>query len=69
MTEGPFTIAFDTLCEGYQPVMEGDPPLPMSFDTYDESVAEMNDDPEFYEDCCIIPLADIGRKIIFYRKG
>lgn len=58
-----WTIAFDTLCDGYQPVMENDKPI--SFATEAEAIDEMNSDPEFYDDCFPIRIEDIGRKAIY----
>lgn len=58
-----FTICFDTLCQGYQPVNFDSEPC--QFDTEAEAQAEIDSDPEFYEDCFICPLSDIGHKAIY----
>lgn len=61
-----FTIAYDTLCTGMQPVNFDDQPA--RFATEAEALAEMDSDPEFYEDCSIIPYSEIGHKTIFTGK-
>lgn len=69
-----WTIAFDTLCNGYQPVMEtvhdknGENPRskPVTYFTEAEAQADIDADPEFYEDCFTCLLTDIGHKTIFH---
>lgn len=58
-----FIICFDTLCTGFQPVMEGDEPC--TYGSEAEAQAEIDSDPEFYEDCFVCPMSDIGRKAIY----
>jgi len=66
-----FTICFDTLCTGYEPVCieENGVRGPITFDTEAQAQAEIDSDPEFYHDCFICLLSDIGRKAIFYGSG
>lgn len=60
-----FVICFDTICQGYQPVMEGDQPA--RYDTEAEAQAELDSDPEFYgDDCFVCEETEIGHKTIFY---
>lgn len=59
-----YTICFDTICTGFQPVLCND--KPMEFATEDEAIAEMDTDEEFYGDCFVCPLEYIGHKTIFY---
>lgn len=59
-----FTIAFDTICQGYQAIMDDDDG-PVTYATENEAQAEIESDPEFYEDCFVIPLSEIGHKTIF----
>lgn len=69
-----FTICFDTLCTGYQAIMTYAPDdpdqigVPVSFDTESEAQAEIDSDPEFYDDCFVCPIEEIGHKTIFNPK-
>jgi len=59
-----WTICFDTICTGYQPVMYGDKPI--GFPTEKAATIELEDDPEFYEDCFVCEMSEIGHKTIFH---
>lgn len=61
-----WTIAFDTLCQGPQPVNENDEPIVFSSEA--AAIDEINSDPEFYEDCFPLLITEIGRKAIFTGK-
>lgn len=61
-----FTICFDTLCQGYQPIMEDENPV--TYATEAEAQAEIDADPEFYDECFVCPLADIGHKTIWHPE-
>jgi len=63
MQEQPFTICFDTLCTGFEPVREDDQPV--TFSTEAEAQAEIASDPEFYADCFVARLDEIGSKAIW----
>lgn len=72
-TKPEWTICTDTLCTGYTPITvdagEDNPDgTPIAFDTEAAAQAEMDSDPEFYEDCFVTPMSDIGRKAIFTGK-
>lgn len=59
-------ICFDTICTGYSPVMTGDlKAVPLLFDTEAEAQKEIDDDPEFYDDCFVCLESDIGHKTIY----
>lgn len=65
-----FTICFDTICQGFQPVMEDagiDNPegTPVTYETEVLAQEEIDSDPEFYKDCFTCPLVDIGHKTIY----
>lgn len=66
-----FTICFDTLCDGYTPIMDYAPDdpeqngVPVSYDTEAEAQAEIDGDPEFYDDCFVCLLSEIGHKAFF----
>lgn len=66
-----FTICFDTLCTGYEPIhVESDGVRePMTFETEKEAQAEIDSDPEFYDDCFICTVEEIGHKTIFYGES
>lgn len=66
MQNGFYTICFDTLCQGPQPVMENDKPI--LFGTEAEAENEIASDPEFYDGCFPCLLSAIGRKAIFYGQ-
>lgn len=59
-----FTICFDTICQGYAPITDGEN-LPVTFETEAEAQAELASDPEFYGDCFVCSLEEIGHKTIF----
>ena len=58
-----YTICFDTICQGFQPVMCDDKPI--AFSTEAEALAEVESDPEFYEDCFVCTVDAIGHKTIY----
>lgn len=62
MTE-KWTICYDTVCQGFQPVC--DDTSPVEYDTEAEAQAEIDGDPEFYEDCFAVPMSEIGHRTIF----
>ena len=59
-----FTICFDTICDGYTPVMCDE--LPIEFATEEEAEAEIKSDPEFYDECFVCPMSEIGHKTIYH---
>lgn len=61
-----YTICFDTICTGFAPVMEDDQPC--TYATEAEAQAEIDSDPEFYEDCFPCLLSNIGHKTIYTGK-
>lgn len=66
MTE-KFTICFDTICEGFSAVMteiDGEA-KPLEYDTEKEAQAEIDSDPEYYEDCFVTTVSEIGHKSIW----
>jgi hypothetical protein len=72
-----FTICFDTICQGFQPVMEevkdrrckyGYRRQPVRYSTEAEARAELESDPAFYQDCFVCPVDQIGHKTIFTGK-
>lgn len=58
-----YTICFDTLCQGPQPVLFDDEPA--QFDSEQEALAEIDTDPDFYADCFVCKIDEVGRKAIF----
>jgi len=69
--EDDWTICYDVVCDGYQPILtsqEDDVSVPIAFKTEDEAIKEMDDDPEFYEDCFPCKMSEIGHKIVFHGK-
>lgn len=61
-----YTICFDTVCTGYSPVMQDEKPI--TFNTEAEAEKEIASDPEFYADCFVCPISQIGHKMIFTGK-
>lgn len=59
-----FTICFDTICSGYEPVLIDDKPA--QFETEQAALAEMKSDPGFYKDCFVTPMNQIGHKTIYF---
>lgn len=60
-------ICFDTICQGYHPVTDGDN-LPVEFMSEEEALKEIDDDPEFYDDCFACPMDEIGHKTIYFGE-
>lgn len=58
-----FTICFDTICTGFAPVHEDEKPI--RFKTKAEAQREIDSDLEFYADCFVAPLSNIGHEAIF----
>lgn len=58
-----FTICYDTIFDGFQPVKDDEEPV--TFATEEEATIELESDPEFYEECFVCPLNQIGHKTIF----
>jgi hypothetical protein len=72
VNENDWTICSDSLCDGYQPILVEDSDgnnMPETFKTEEEAIKEMEDDPEFYEDCFPCQMSEIGHKIVFYGKA
>lgn len=66
-----YTICYDTICDGFTPIMdydENDNATPCTYATEAEAQAEIDSDPEFYEDCFVCLLSDIGHKTIYTGK-
>ena len=61
------TICFDTVCEGFVPVMIGEEPI--KFTTEEEAQLEIDSDPVFYQDCFITDVEEIGHKTIFRESS
>lgn len=59
------TICFDTLCTGYAPITDGDG-NPVEYASQAEAIRELESDIDFYDDCFVCELDDIGHKTIFY---
>jgi len=59
-----YVICFDTICSGYTPVQDGTG-QPIQYKTEAEALAEVKQDPEFYSDCFVCELSDIGHKTIY----
>jgi hypothetical protein len=59
-----WTICTDTVCDGFSPVGCDEDDNPQVFDTEDEAIAELEDDLEFYEDCFVCQLSEVGHKAI-----
>lgn len=59
-----FAICFDTICTGFAPITDGDN-NPVQYETEQEAINELESDPEFYVDCFVCPIEDIGHKTIF----
>jgi len=66
-TNEKWTICQDTICQGYSPIMGDDKPV--EYDTEAQAQAEIDDDPEFYEDCFPCKMSDIGHKIIYFGSN
>jgi hypothetical protein len=71
-----WVIAFDTMCDGWQCIVEGtddDDMQPLLYDSKEEAEKEIAEDPEFYYDGeYFIVRADEyihGRKCIYGEKG
>jgi hypothetical protein len=60
-----YVICFDTLCQGYQPIINEDNEF-LFYETEEAAQSEIDDDSEFYEDCFVCPVDEIGRKEIYY---
>lgn len=60
-----YVICFDTICSGFSAITdaEGNPIL---YNHKEEAQAEINSDPELYEDCFICLENEIGHKTIYY---
>lgn len=66
MTAEKWTICFDTICAGFTPIFEDEKPVEYASEA--EAQAEIDGDPEFYEDCFACKLSDIGHKTIYYGE-
>lgn len=60
-----FVILFDTICDGYCPINDGDG-NPITFETIEE--AEMLTDNRFYDECFVGHISEIGHKTIYYGR-
>lgn len=58
-----FTIAVDTICGGYAPILCNDKPI--RFATEAEAQKELLADQEFYQDCFVITNDLINHKTIY----
>ena len=69
-----WAICYDTICSGYTPVVidsgiDNPDGTPIEFDTEAEAQAEIDSDPEFYQDECFPCLMSaIGHKTIYTGK-
>lgn len=71
-----YTICFDTLCTGFQPIYDEEfvdgksvKRTPVEYSTLEEAQAEIDSDPEFYEDCFACSMDEIGHKTIYYGSN
>jgi hypothetical protein len=67
--ERDWTICSDSWCDGFAPIMtldEDDSDVPVSYKTEEEATKELEDDPEFYEDCFVCQMSEVGHKAVFY---
>lgn len=59
-----FTICFDTICTGYQAIQDENGPV--QYETEQAAQAEIDSDLDFYGDCFVCPISEIGRKAIYH---
>lgn len=59
-----YCILYDTVCQGYQPILNGTGKADV-YETQEEAEAEILDDLEFYSECFVGRLEFVGHKIIF----
>jgi len=64
MTNPQFTICFDTICQGFSPITDGDN-NPVIYESLEAAEKEIDSDPEFYQDCFAAPMEEIGHKTIY----
>lgn len=62
-----FTICFDTICRGYEPVQINEKAA--QFETEQAALAEMKSDPKFYKDCFVVIMDQIGHKTIYMGEA
>lgn len=62
-----YTLCFETMCEGWQPVKYDDDIA--LFDTKAEAQSEIESDTEFYEDCFVCHISEIGTKTVYCATG
>ena len=59
-----YVIVFDTLCTGFEPVKD-EHDQPVVYATEAEAQAEIDSDPEFYDECFVTEIDEIGHKSIW----
>jgi len=66
-----YTICYETLVDGFVPVMVGDgnADTPVEFATKEEAEQELASDPEFYEGCFVCDYELIHHKTIYYGNA
>lgn len=70
MSKTKWTICQDSICEGFSPITEDGEPV--SFNTEEEAIKEIDSDPKFYEECFPCLMSEIGHKTIlkqFFQDG